>query len=210
MTAIDPDAIESQMHLEAMLYLLDDSALDRDAFEARLSNDFQLGEILAKAVGTFHNLRSSDLERLAVWPTSMSYRGFDFQNPRRERGIADGPSPPAAAPIKNSFRTGLFVPTVAASLFFACFLGWQAFLMTQTGKINSQLSSLNNVVLAWGDLQSEREDLSLTQESSDSEFAPALSLADSFVESEVPDWLVLAATKALDENDSGDGKVFFQ
>ena len=78
MTAIDPDAIESQMHLEAMLYLLDDSALDRDAFEARLSNDFQLGEILAKAVGTFHNLRSSDLERLAVWPTSMSYRGFDF------------------------------------------------------------------------------------------------------------------------------------
>jgi len=190
MTATEPDANESRMHLEAMLYLLGDPALDRDAFEARLLSEPQLGEILANAVVLFHSLRSSNLKRLAVRPTRVS---------------------PAASQVKNAFRRGLFVPTVAASLFIACILGWQSFVRIQTGKSNSQISaSLNRVVLAWGDLQSDTEDSILVPETTVSEFVPALSLADSFAESEVPDWLVLAATNNSDGNDSGDGKVFLQ
>jgi hypothetical protein len=49
---------ESKLHLEAMLYVLEDPALDRVAFEARLSEDVRLGEILADAVELFQSMRS--------------------------------------------------------------------------------------------------------------------------------------------------------
>jgi hypothetical protein len=189
MNAKEPDSSESQMHLESMLYLLDDPALDRGAFEARLIDDAQLSEILASAVVSFHVLKSCEPEQHAVRPAPVSR---------------------PAMPILRSIRYGLFVPAVAASLCIGCFLGWQIFESFQTGKTHSQLSaSLNSVVLAWGDLQADSND-SNVQETSDREFTSALSGTDLLMESEVPDWLVLAATETIDSNDSVDAKVFFQ
>ena len=189
MNKIAPDSDESQMHLEAMLYLLDDPTLDRNAFEARLLNDPQLSEILADSVDAFHGLRSS---RFAS--TSVSV----IQVPRR-------PS------IELIRRQRLFFPALAASLLLACFVGWRAIDLIQTANSNSASSvSLGSVVLAWGDLQLESEDAVSIQETIDGDLASSPNDSDSLAETEVPDWLVLAAADISDSKDSGDGKVFLQ
>ena len=180
---------ESQMHLEAMLYLLDDPALDRQAFEARLLNDPQLNEILANSVETFHGLRSTKFD-----PSSVDA---------------------IQVPVRNSHesiaRQRLYFPALAASLLLACVLSWRVIDLISTDKSNSASPvSIGSVVLAWGDLQLESEDPMLSQESLDGELASSSNETDSFAESEVPDWLVLAATDISDSKDSGDGKVFIQ
>ena len=190
-----PDSNESQMHLEAMLYLLEDPALDRNEFEARLLEEPQLCEILANSVDAFLRFQSTEPD---------SFSGPMVQEIRR-----------AAAGTGD--RGSLFLPVVAASLLLACFVGWQAFVLIQSISSNSASSvslasslSLNNVVLAWGDLQTDRDDSGMVQETSNSDLDSSLSLADSFVEADVPDWLVLAATETTDDNNPGEGKVFLQ
>lgn len=189
MNKIAPDSDESQMHLEAMLYLLDDPALDRNAFEARLLSDPQLSEILASSVESFHGLRSS---RFAS--TSVSVM--------RERRR---PS------IESIRHQRLFSLALASSLLLACFVGWRAIGLVQTTNSHSASSvSLGSVVLAWGELQLESEDAVSIQETIDSDLASSSNDTDSLAETEVPDWLVLAAADISDSKDSGDGKVFLQ
>ena len=192
MKAIDPDSYESQMHLEAMLYLLEDPAVDRDAFEARLLEDLQLSEILAAAVDTFLALKSARPESPAVVPATPSHTLVPFQ-----------------------FRAtqGLLGLTIAASLLVACFLGWQTFVHGPYGSSVPSLSaSRNGVVLAWGDLMLDSqvtENLS-SQETIELESTAPLTGSESFSVSEVPDWLVLAAMENSDNQDSRDVKVFLQ
>jgi hypothetical protein len=184
-----PDSDESQMHLEAMLYLLNDPVLDRQAFEARLLNEPQLGEVLANAVDFFHGLQSVEFE----------------SNPKEGSDVA------RLALSDSSSLQWLFFPVLAASLFLACFVSWQAFDLMQTANSNpASRVSLNSVVLAWGDLQLESEEPVSVQETSDGDLASSSSDTDFFAETEVPDWLVLAATDTSENNSTGDGKVFLQ
>jgi hypothetical protein len=190
-----PDSNESQMHLEAMLYLLEDPTLDRHAFETRLLEEPQLCEILANSVDAFLRLQSAKFESFPV------------------RVV---PETRQAAPDSGSFRW-LFLPVIAASLFLACFVSWQAFVLTQANSSNHAPSvssasslSLNKIVLAWGDLQTDRDNAGLVQETNNSDLDSFLSLADSFAEAEVPDWLVQAAAETTDKSNPGDGKVFLQ
>ncbi len=187
-----PDSNESQMHLEAMLYLLEDPALDRIAFEARLVEDARLNEVLANAVDTFLRLQSAEFESFPVGIVDVDRRVSSDSGAHR----------------------WLFFPALAASLFLACFVCWQAFVWMQAiSSNNASLASsmsVNSVVLAWGDLQTDRDDSGLVQEASSSDLNASLSFADSFVEADVPDWLVLAAVETTDNNNSGDGKVFLQ
>lgn len=189
MNNTDPDSDESQMRLEAMLYLLDDPAIDRNAFEARLLSDPKLSEILSDSVEVFHGLRSSNF---------ASASETVMQEPRR-------PS------IESIRHQRLFFLALAASLLLACFVGWRAIGLIQTANSNSASSvSLGSVVLAWGDLQLESDDAVSIQEAIDGDLASSSNATDSLAETEVPDWLVLAATDISDSKDSGDGKVFLQ
>ena len=195
MKRIAPDSNESQMHLEAMLYLLEDPALDRVAFETRLLEDARLSEVLANAVDTFLRLQSAEFESFPVGIVEEDRRVSSDSRARR----------------------WLFFPALAASLVLACFVCWQAFVLVQAISSNNASSvslasslSLNSVVLAWGDLQTDRDDSGLVQETSSSDLSASLSFADSFVEADVPDWLVLAAVETTDNNNPGDGKVFLQ
>ncbi len=189
MNEIAPDSDESQMHLEAMLYLLDDPALDRNAFEARLLNVPQLGEILANSVDAFHGLRFVNFK----------------SNPNNEVHID------RLALSDSGSRQWLFFLALAASLFLVCFTGWRALNLIQTANSNSASSvSLGSVVLAWGDLQLESEDAVSIQETIDGDLASSSNDTDALEETDVPDWLVLAATDVSDSNNFGDGKVFLQ
>ena len=77
MENVETKFIESQLHLEAMLYLLDDAALDREAFEARLANDPRLGEILAQSVTVFQSLESINFDsQTIVRATHVSRRAY--------------------------------------------------------------------------------------------------------------------------------------
>lgn len=190
-----PDSNESQLHLDAMLYLLEDPSLDRNAFEARLLEEPKLGEILANSVDAFLKLQATEFDSLPV---------SNCQDIR-----------PASS--YSGSRGRLFFPAIAASLFLACSVGWLGLVLIQSISSNNASSvslasslSLNSVVLAWGDLQADRDDSSLVQEVSHSDLESSLSLADSFVESDVPDWLVLAATDTTDIINPSDGKVFLQ
>ena len=99
MANVETKSNESQLHLEAMLYLLADPALDRDAFEAKLANDPRLGEILAQSVTVFQSLESLE---------------FDSQTIVR-----------VAHPSSQSYRSWISLATIAASLLLMGFLGLQ-------------------------------------------------------------------------------------
>ena len=89
------------MQLDAMLYLLDDPALDRDAFEARLANDVQLAEILAEAVSVFQSLQKVEFE-------------LEKQSMAR-----------TAHASVYSYHRWQSIPAMAASLLVFGYIGWQ-------------------------------------------------------------------------------------
>lgn len=181
---------ESQLHLDAMLFLLDDPALDRKLFEDRLLDNPQLGEILADAVGVLHELRSFEFERATV-PAVQEAR--------------------PASHNQSVIRQMLFVPAVAAAVLIACYVGWQSIEIAKTNQSSSPLvTGVNGVVLAWGELQSENDLFDSAHENFESDFVAPVSVTDSFAESDVPDWLVLAATNTSDGHDIEEDKVFLQ
>ncbi len=182
----DPQTNRTNEHLEAMLYLLDDPALDREAFEARLADDAQLGEILAQAVTTFQALQAASF---------------------KPNGIAQGSVARRTSSVLNALPQWQFLSVLAASILLACFLGWQTHFEMRSGLADN---GSNNVVLAWGDIQSAVLDHQGTREVSEFELENALAMSDSLPEMDVPEWLVIAAADTAEGFELDDRKVIIQ
>ena len=172
------------MHLDAMLYLLDDPALDRDAFEARLANDAQLAEILAEAVTVFQSLRTVEFaSRNQVMARSTHASVY-------------------------SYRKWQSMAVIAASMLIFGFLGWQTI---QSNRIHSNEIALSNVVWAWGELQTDNSAFQLSRDIGDNDFENTLAMLEPTTDSDVPEWLVLATTANVDGiQDLEDAKAFIQ
>ena len=173
-------------HCEAMLYLLEDPSLNRVAFEARLANDPQLGEILAQTVTTFRSLRAFSFESEVVAQTTAP-------------GIVS-----RGVPL---YRLWQFASVLAASLLIAVFLGWQTFSSIRSG--SNEIGS-SRIVLAWGDLQFDALDTQGARETGDSEMEKSLTMNDLFGENDVPEWLVMAASDAAESFDTESEKGLVQ
>lgn len=164
--------------LEAMLYVLNDPALDRDEYEQRLANDPVLGESVAEAVGLLQDIKavsgshtkpmvtiavSSNAQRtpVAFWPWSIS---------------------------------------IAASIAMMAFVGWRSFVFERNNRnqlANVQLANaqLANVVNAWSDLQQldgldNAEDAKIRSVGLESELSPG---TEEVPDEDVPDWLISAS-----------------
>lgn len=184
MANLEIESNTSQMHLEAMLYLLDDPALNRDAFESRLANDAQLAEILAESVTVFQSLRKAEFasEKPIVAPMARAYI--------------------------HSFRLWQSIPVIAASLLIFGFLGWQTI---QSMRSHSKEIAMNSVVWAWGELQTDNSDSQLSRDIGDSDFENTLAMLEPTGDSEVPEWLVLATAANVEGiADLEDGKALIQ
>lgn len=184
MANLKTESNESQMHLEAMLYLLDDPALDRDAFEARLANDTQLAEILAETVSVFQSLQKVEFES-------------EKQSMAR-----------TAHASVYSYHRWQSIPVIAASLLIIGFLGWQTI---QSMRSHSNAIALNNVVWAWGELQTDNSDSQLNRDVGESDFENTFAMLEPTSDSDVPEWLVLATVANVEGiADLQDGKAIIQ
>ncbi len=184
MQNLETESNESQMHLDAMLYLLDDPALNRDAFEARLANDTQLAEILAEAVSVFQSLQTVE---------------FELENQVMAR---------TACASVYSYRKWQSMPVIAASLLIIGFIGWQSI---QSIRSHSKEVALNSVVWAWGELQTDNSDSQLSRDFGDSDFENNLAMLEPTGDSDIPEWLVLATAANVEGIvDLEDGKAFIQ
>ena len=185
-----------------MLYVLEDPALDRDSFEARLADDVRLGEILAIAVEMLHAMRSTDPESLApVYFDVPTVRTFTE-------------SPTGSIASESVPYSWLGLVSLAASILLVGFLGWksfQAFAPSMVGtergsSANRSLSQTNgdtelfkNVVWAWGEVRNGQHEPLLAQYISMTEGDVALASCDSVCENDVPEWLVLATATILEQ-----------
>lgn len=185
---------ESELHLEVMLYLLEDPVLDRTAFEERLADDPQLGEILAQGVAVFQNMKS-----IKTFVPSVS--------------IADVSTNKIEIPPRHLWRT---LATLAASLILIVFLGLRSYrstLQPPTEIVSSHIENLalNNVVWAWGELQTDEPEDHLQSDFSDIEGEYTRAAIEPFSESDVPDWLVMATADSIESGyDQRDSKAFLQ
>ena len=191
MANFEPKSNESQMQLEAMLYLLDDPALDRNAFEARLANDSQLAETLAETVRVFHSLQSVQFaQSQSVGRLAHS----SVYSPRRWQSIL----------------------VIAASLLLVGFLGWQTLVsirsrQSEVASSSTENVSLNSVVWAWGELRADEPEAQPVRDTGDFEYDHSLAMLDPFMVRDVPEWLVMATTDILEgDNDQKDAKVLIQ
>jgi len=198
---------ESQLHLEAMLYVLEDPALDREAFEARLEDNSQLAEILAEAVAIYHVTRNVLSREPHLTPTvALSLaRSATLLSPRLL----------TTSPNRGGRLVATFA-TLAASLLVAAILAMQSFQHGNSDAIklayaNADAASLTKVVLAWGDMQSDLPAFQQVRELLEVESEYNWAMVDPMGESDVPDWLVLATS---DNPDSGlelrDGRGLLQ
>ena len=181
------------MHLDAMLYLLDDPALDRDAFEARLANDSQLAEVLAEAVTVFQSLQSVEFA------------------PQKQVIAQAAQAAQAAHASVYSYRKWQTVAVIAASLLILGFIGWQTIQSIQSNRTHSNEIALNNVVWAWGELQTDDSDSQTSRDVGDSDFENTLSMLEPTCDSDVPEWLVLVTAANVEGlADPEDGKALIQ
>jgi len=194
--------VESELHLEAMLYVLEDPSLDREAFEARLADDARLAEILTEAVEMLHSIRPRNGD--SIMPVS-----FDIPSIRT---FADSPSRSEISGSMPSSWLGL--ASLAASILLVGFLGWKSFQAmspsierdTDGSSVNGSVSktagdteSFKNVVWAWGEVGTGHHDESLTQFVSFVDNELALAACESVCESDVPEWLVMATAAILEQ-----------
>ena len=157
----------SKYLFDAMLYVLNDPALDRDEFEQRLASDPVLCESVAEAVGLFQDIKSVNgscaKPMVTVCVSSSTQR-----------------TPVAFWQWSIS---------IAASIALIAYIGWQSFVF-EGGNHNE----LANVVNAWSDLQrfdelDHAEDSKLRLIGLESELSAG---AEEVSDDEVPDWLILA------------------
>ena len=192
MTNLDTQSNNADMHMEAMLYLLDDPALDREAFAARLANDSQLAEILAETVSVFQSLQSVQFNSQSQFVVASAHSAV-YSNCRWQS-----------------------IPVIAASLLLVGFLGWQTLVSNRSRQSEIASSSLENVSLngvvwAWGELRADEPEAQLHRDVGDFEYDHSLAMLDPFIERDVPEWLVMATTDILEgDNDQYDAKVLIQ
>ncbi len=200
---------DSQLHWETMRYLLEDPALDRNEFEARLANDHQLAEILAESVATFQLLKSLGSEAAK----SASIRAKPVVTLDRARQASESSSP------RGSHRNWNLIACIAASISFIGFLSWMIFETNRVGPIEHELLTQNpvaikNIVSAWSELQLDDEsntNADLIVDSSYSDEDLTLVAHDTFSENDVPEWLVMATVDSLENNiEANDTKVLLQ
>ena len=184
MANLETESNESQMHLDAMLYLLDDPALDRDAFEAKLANEAQLTEILAEAVTVFQSLRKAEFESERPFVARTTHASV------------------------HSYRRWQSIPVIAASVLIFGYIGWQTI---QSMRSHSNEIAMNSVVWAWGELQTDNSDSQLTRDVGDSDFENTWAMLEPTSDTDVPEWLVLATVANVDGiQDLEDGKALIQ
>ena len=191
MANFEPKSNDSQMQLEAMLYLLDDPALDRNAFEARLANDSQLAETLAETARLFHSLQSvqfAQSQSVARFAHSSVYFHRRWQS----------------------------ILVIAASLLLVGFLGWQTLVsirsrQSEVASSSTEYVSLNSVVWAWGELRADEPEAQPVRDTGDFEYDHSLTMLDPFMVRDVPEWLVMATADIPEgDNDQKDAKVLIQ
>ncbi len=184
MANLETESNESQMHLDAMLYLLDDPALNRVAFEARLANDSQLAEILSETVSVFQSLQSVEFESEKQVVVQVAHASV------------------------SSYRKWQSILVIAASLLIFGFIGWQSI---QSIRNHSSKIALNNVVWAWGELQTDNSDSQLSRDIGESDFENTIAMLEPSSDIDVPEWLVLATAANVEGIvDQEDGKAFIQ
>ena len=175
LSPIDEHA-ESKMHLDAMLYILEDPSLDRKSFEEQLAENCELAEILAEAVATYHAARCVSMRKefsgeCTESNTTTTQPHFD----------------------NRSNRLVSMLSTLAASLALVSYLGFQAFQSR-----DADVLSLNNVVLAWSEMQSEPPRLQQSRELVEFDSEGTLAVADTMSDVDVPDWMVLATADSFE------------
>jgi hypothetical protein len=188
---------ESQWHLDAMLYVLNDPALDRAEFEKRLEGDDRLAEILVESVAFYQATQNIEFGQPS--PRIPTVSQLTMESDRSVNRV-----------WKFATATAL-----AASLLIAAFLSWKAIFPRNIGSYDlaqaSSEASLRNVVLAWGDMQSDLPTLIQSRESTEFESESSIASLDASGEGDVPDWLVLATTDSLDGGiEVRDGKGLLQ
>ncbi len=192
------DRDDSQSHLEAMLYVLQDPALDRTAFEARLEEDCRLGEILAEAVALFEMTQKMD-----SWqPGSAASPNATFQSSDPAPSLVPA-EPPAST--RSGWRWVASLCAIAATL-LVVLARWDGFPSR-----DADAASTQDVVLAWGAMQTDRIHIAMDRESVEWESEWNLASLDSVEEPDVPEWIVLATSDRLDRGlDARDGKGMLQ
>jgi len=196
----------SNLHLEAMLYLLEDPSLDRDAFEVRLENDSQLAEILSESVTTFQSLES--LKSFTQHPVQHIPAPCNHRTNHH-----------------NRHPSWSLATSIAASIGFVGFLSWMIFKTNRIQPIElaslpQNSVALRNVVSAWSDLQLDSESTLGTNgdplndslnDPTYSEEELALVTQEPFSQKDVPEWLVMATAASLENSiDANDSKVLLQ
>jgi hypothetical protein len=203
----------SQLSLDALLYALNDPSLDRESFESRLFEDPSLAEWVADAVVLAQTLKalqsvssnsehtsipldcaSSQIETTLAGLVTIQDSWNDCESRLGPRYVFSRRSPCDSLGNRWTWKS---LATIAAS--FAIILGI-AGLLTDTQSVDRVVMA--NLVRAWTDLQSERnqpmenfdgygETLLLAGESSNSDFGNDDS--SSILEGELPGWLIVAS-----------------
>jgi hypothetical protein len=202
---------DTQLHLEAMLYLLEDPALDRDAFEARLENDVRLAEVLSESVTMFQSLKS--LEFSSAESNSREADPVTVYHPI--------PQASESSRTRGSHRSWNLSTCIAASIGFIGFLSWMIFETNRIEPVDHDLLAQNpvaikNIVSAWSELKLNNESIANGNTDSladpdESEEELTLVTHDAFSEKDVPEWLVMATVDSLETNiEANDTKVLLQ
>lgn len=159
--------------LEAMLYVLNDPALDRDEYEQRLANDPVLGESVAEAVGLLQDIKAvsgSHAKPMVTIAVSSSAQ---------------------RTPVAFWFWS----ISIAASIALIACVGWRFFVFERNNHNQLANVQLANVVNAWSDLQQldgldNAEDAKLRSIGLESELSPG---TEEVLDEDVPDWLISAS-----------------
>ena len=172
---------DSDKGLEAMLYVLCDVSIDRDAFEAKLENDPALAEAVAEAVAIVQGLKQAAAISNASMNTQPSFKD-SVVRPRQMPFLAKG----------------LVAILSIAAAFCVIFFRWQR------DTIIASAESLPEIAAAWIDLNEANTDLMDVSTSRFESDGDAQSDTDSAglgaehnqlaVTDDLPDWMLLAVT----------------
>lgn len=178
---------DSDQGLEAMLYVLCDASIDRDAFEAKLENDPALAEAVAEAVAIVQGLKQAAVSSNA----SMVF------TPRFESNDIGSRQMPFLA-------KGLLAMVSIAAAFCVIFFRWQR------DTIIASAESLPEIAAAWIDLNEANSDLmdaSISRLGSDGDTESDTDSAGLGAEhkqlavaDDMPDWMLLAVTGTDSQN----------
>lgn len=173
--------------LEAMLYVLCDESIDRDAFEAKLENDLALAEAVAEAVSMVQGLKQ------AAGSSSASM----VSKPRFEGSVVRSRQ-------MSFLAKGLVAMVSIAAASCVIFFRWQR------DTVIASAESLPEIAAAWIDLSEANTDLmdaSISRFESDGDTESDTESAGFGAEykhlavaDDMPDWMLLAVTGTDSQN----------